>query len=217
MKRHSCLPRWSWGILFLPFTYAGCATQSKEPGRAVSAPSTAEAPKASTAPAEMKTQQPSVEAADSAEDESFAGSPVAPAQAPTPAAAAAPPAPKAANKPASRADAARSGGAVSASGTARKSKSAPASLGQHEQDAAPAFAEPPELRAALLEFDAQWEQLSTSKACEDACRAHESMRRSAQRICDLVMASDPRDRCRVARGRLDQATRDLASRCADCR
>lgn len=96
------------------------------------------------------------------------------------------------------------------------SKAAPAPY-PPVQDAVPTLVDTPELQAALAEFDTSWQQLSTSRACEDACRALESMRRSAQRICDLVVASDPNRRCRTAHGRLDQASRDLAARCSGCR
>ncbi|HMA92857.1 MAG TPA: hypothetical protein VKP30_09230 [Polyangiaceae bacterium] len=96
------------------------------------------------------------------------------------------------------------------------SKAAPAPY-PPAQDAVPTLVETPELHAALAEFDTAWQHLSASRACEDACRALESMRRSAQRICDLVVASDPNQRCRTAHGRLDQASRDLAARCSGCR
>lgn len=84
-------------------------------------------------------------------------------------------------------------------------------------DAALVYSESPALVAAVVEFDKQWEILSASRACEDACRAFDSMRRSAKRICDLVVAEDPRQRCRTAQARLDQASRDLAARCTECR
>lgn len=95
-------------------------------------------------------------------------------------------------------------------------KAAPAPYAPAQQ-AEPTLAETPELLAAIAEFDTEWQQLSATRACEDACRALESMRRSAQRICDLVVASDPNQRCRTAQGRLDQASRDLAARCSACR
>lgn len=80
-----------------------------------------------------------------------------------------------------------------------------------------AYSESPDLIAAVVEFDKQWEALSGSRACDDACRAFDSMRRSAKRICELVVADDPRQRCRTAQARLDQASRDLATRCSECR
>jgi hypothetical protein len=80
-----------------------------------------------------------------------------------------------------------------------------------------AYSESPELVAAIVEFDKQWDALSVSRACDEACRAFDSMRRSAKRICDLVVAGDPRQRCRTAQARLDQASRDLAARCTECR
>jgi hypothetical protein len=81
----------------------------------------------------------------------------------------------------------------------------------------PAYAEPPELASALLEFESNWDALSTSRACDDACRAFESMRRSAQKICDLVLDGDPKARCPTAKARLEQASRDLSARCSTCR
>ncbi|HEY5961969.1 MAG TPA: hypothetical protein VIV60_35670, partial [Polyangiaceae bacterium] len=75
------------------------------------------------------------------------------------------------------------------------------------------FAEPPQLREAIVEFDNAFEQLSTSRACEDACRAFASMQRAAQRICNLVISNDPRERCRNARSRLDDAAKDLTPKC----
>jgi hypothetical protein len=81
----------------------------------------------------------------------------------------------------------------------------------------PTIVESAEIRAYVQEFDAEWEKLSSSRTCEDACRAYSSMTRSAARICDLVASGDPRARCRNARSRLDQASRDLANRCAACR
>jgi hypothetical protein len=80
-----------------------------------------------------------------------------------------------------------------------------------------AYAEPPELASALLEFESNWDALSTSRACDDACRAFESMRRSAQKICDLVLDGDPKSRCPTAKARLEQASRDLSARCSTCR
>ena len=93
----------------------------------------------------------------------------------------------------------------------------PKALEDSSLDAQPAFAESPELLTAVADFDNQWETLSTTRACEDACRALESMKRSAKRICDLVMDGDPRDRCPTARARLEQASRDLTSRCTSCK
>lgn len=84
-------------------------------------------------------------------------------------------------------------------------------------DPALVYAESPDLVAAVVEFDKQWETLSAARACDDACRAFDSMRRSAKRICDLVVAGDPRQRCRTAQARLNQASRDLAARCTECR
>jgi hypothetical protein len=217
MKRPSHLPCWLIGMFCLQLACQGCATQSKEPGRAVASPPSAEPTQASLAAAEQQASPTKEEAAALSDDGSLSNAPPAPAQAPAGAAAA-----RASAKPAARAasgaDAEHMRAPVTTS--ASKSKTARAraeSASPAPPAAAPAFGEPPELRAAILEFDAQWEQLSASKACEDACRALESMRRSAQRICDLVVTSDPRQRCPTARARLDQASRDLAARCTECR
>jgi hypothetical protein len=94
-----------------------------------------------------------------------------------------------------------------ADSTARPAAAVPAAAPQM------AFAEPPQLHAAIVEFDTAFEQLSTSHACEDACRAFASMRRAADRICDLVISNDPRERCRNARSRLEGAAKDLAPKC----
>jgi hypothetical protein len=110
----------------------------------------------------------------------------------------------------------------SSAGAAR----APAKAARSAQDAAPttddrdrarpAFAEPPELQRALAEFETQLTTLSTTKSCGDACKALDSMRRSAQQICTLVMDDDPRRRCPTAKERLEQAARDLSARCPSC-
>jgi hypothetical protein len=110
------------------------------------------------------------------------------------------------------------GAPSSKSGAAPAPAAAPASRPVFDDsEAQPAYAEPPELVRALAEFETQWEALSTSRACEDACRAFESMRRSAQKICDLVLDGDPKARCPTARARLEQASRDLSERCSTCR
>lgn len=107
---------------------------------------------------------------------------------------------------------------TSKSGAAAAPAAAPANRPiVDESEAQPAYAEPPELARALAEFESQWEALSTSRACGDACRAFESMRRSAQKICDLVLDGDPKARCPTARARLEQASRDLSERCSTCR
>lgn len=111
-------------------------------------------------------------------------------------------APRAAKPAANRAASDRAGGPAS---------------DEYESAGEPAFAEPPELALALSEFESQLETLSTTRACDDACKALESMRRSAKRICDLVLDSDPRERCQTARARLERAARDLSTRCSDCR
>jgi hypothetical protein len=214
MKYLSRSHRWSCGLLCLQLA-VGCATQSKEPGRAVASPPSAESPSAEAVKAEARSPQPNMELQAPLADDSRNAPTVAPAREAVASGAATPAlnATKKDRKATSEADSERRRGAAGAP----KSK-----LGISDKPAAApeptlAFAEPPELRAAVLEFDAQWEKLSTSRACEDACRAYESMRRAAQRICDLVVSSDPGQRCRTARSRLDQASRDLASRCADCR
>lgn len=78
------------------------------------------------------------------------------------------------------------------------------------------YSESKALLAAVVEFDTEWDRLTTSRGCDDACRAFESMRRSAKKICELVVPQDPRQRCRTAQARLDQASRDLAARCTEC-
>jgi hypothetical protein len=90
-------------------------------------------------------------------------------------------------------------------------------LKEESSDAQPVYAEPPEVAQALLDFDNQLEALSTTRACDEACRALESMKRTAQRICELVLDADPKERCRTARVRLEQASRDLTTRCPSCR
>lgn len=192
----------------------GCASRPKESSSAPAALASAATPTDSQPAAEMQAPQPGSEAAEATREESLAKTRRAPGQVPKSAPVVAP------AQPADRSetdDAIAVPKRTSPASSGPKRKSAEASPAGAPGAAAPAFAEPPELRAAIQEFDAQWEQLSTSRACEDACRAFESMRRSAQRICDLVVASDPRQRCRTARDRLDQASRDLASRCTDCR
>jgi hypothetical protein len=215
MKRPSYLPCWLLGMFCLQLACQGCATQSKEPGRAVASPPSAEPTQASLPAAEQQASPTKEEAAAVSDDESLSNAPPNPAQVPAGAAAARVSA-KPAARAASGADAEHRKAPVTTSTSKGKSARAD-SASTSAPAAAPAFAEPPELRAAILEFDAQWEQLAASKACEDACRALESMRRSAQRICNLVVTSDPRQRCQTAQARLDQASRDLAARCTDCR
>lgn len=102
-------------------------------------------------------------------------------------------------------------------GAARDSEAASEVAEDWVHEARPAYAEPPELMRAIADFDSQWEAFSTSRACEDACRAWQSMKRSAERICALVVDGDPRERCPTAKARLDQATRELTSRCNNCK
>jgi hypothetical protein len=80
--------------------------------------------------------------------------------------------------------------------------------------AAPAGNDTPQLSAAIVEFDNAYDQLNTSRGCDDGCRALASMRRAAQRICDIVISNDPQERCRIARSRLDGATKDLNAKCS---
>ena len=80
----------------------------------------------------------------------------------------------------------------------------------------PTLADPPELRAALADFQGAFEQLSAGGTCDDACRAFSSMQRAAKRICELVVTRDPKGRCRAAEERVEQARRDLISRCGSC-
>lgn len=108
--------------------------------------------------------------------------------------------------------------ATKGAGAATPSKaSAKDLLAEDDSGAEPAYAEPPEMAQALKEFDSQLQALSTTRACDEACRAFESMKRTAQRICELVLDADPKERCRTARGRLEQASRDLTTRCPECR
>jgi hypothetical protein len=202
MNPHNRRLFWLRSLLCASVTMA-CARESKEPPRAVhdsqAIPSpVAQAPMQPSPPANAleSAPPPSEPGADdgiSKDKKSSSGAPRraqgAPSMAPKPAA------PKAA---------------------ARESadESSPAN---GSAEPSPTLVESDELRRLLREFDTQAEQLANSHGCEDACRAYDSMRRSAQRICDLVLSDDPRARCRVAKSRVTDASRDLASRCGDCR
>jgi hypothetical protein len=213
--------RWWWCYLCCIQLTIGCGTQSKEPSRVVGSPPSAQAPSAEGAKPRAESPQPSTfsqpppAVADTNDQTSGSGKGInstgdQSARAPRSES-------KQRGTPAKAVDERPRGVArpPKERGDLSDVKSGKSALAP--EPAAPAFAEPPELRAAILEFDAQWEKLSSSRLCEDACKAFESMRRSAQRICDLVVSGDPRERCRTARSRLDQASRDLAARCADCR
>jgi len=210
---------WVTGLLVVELICAGCgcASQPKDAGSASALSTPVQAPQASTPMMEPQAVTSQNEACSAKEDEDLAKTPSDSARAPQGAAVTVAPA-----KPVARATSGASAErkrapAMTSSPKSKSENAAYDSPTLAPEPATPAFAEPPELKAALLEFDAQVEKLSLAKGCEDACRAFASMRRSAQRICDLVVSSDPRQRCRTARDRLDQAARDLASRCAECR
>lgn len=77
-------------------------------------------------------------------------------------------------------------------------------------------ADPPELRAALEEFQSAADMLTAGHGCDDGCRAFLSMQRSAARICDLVSNRDLTGRCALARAGITAAERDLKERCGTC-
>lgn len=80
----------------------------------------------------------------------------------------------------------------------------------------PALADPPDLRTALQDFQGAAERFASVHACNEGCRAYQSMQRAAARICDLVSNRDPTQRCASARTRVTTAQRDLKERCGDC-
>jgi hypothetical protein len=219
MKILSRNPWWSCWLCCIHLTI-GCGTQSKEPSRVVASCPSAQPPSAEAAKAKAESPQPTTNTETFPAVADTNAQAVGPAEGSNTTDAETVRMPRGApkeRKAASEAVDERPRGATRPSKERRDYSDAKSVKPAMAPEPSPAFAEPPDLRAAILEFDAQWEKLSSSRLCEDACRAFESMRRSAQRICDLVVSGDPRERCRTARSRLDQASRDLASRCADCR
>lgn len=203
---------------------AGCATQSKDHARASTVPPSGQ-PAAAPSPAAPTSPIREAESANSdmAESEMADEAPMDSNHASRPA-----PSAGAKERATSHGSAAGSSRGAASPAAAAPTMALPAKakrevgggsldVAPKKPGAAPEFAESPELHAAVTDFEAQWERLGTIRACDEACRAFESMKRAAQRICDLVIANDPRARCLSARARLDQASRDLAARCADCR
>lgn len=214
------------GGLGLTLLLAGCAGQTRESGK-LSEPSARAKVPASTASASPAVLGPGMPAPPASEEKSLADSeslapspqdkmkdraPSAPALRARGASLAASPskreAPKTSPSSAKKAGAAESGAGYAEPGAA---------VDDPTGDARPAYAEPPELLRAIADFDSQWETFSTTRACDDACRAWQSMKRSAERICALVLDGDPRERCPTARARLDQASRELTNRCSSCK
>lgn len=102
--------------------------------------------------------------------------------------------------------------------------------------AAPAFAQPPPpadqprrtvdqgadaetpLADAEQSLDRAASQLNAAhEDCALACKALESMRRSAERICELNGPEDPDQRCRKARERVTEAQVRVQNGCGDCK
>lgn len=80
----------------------------------------------------------------------------------------------------------------------------------------PTPSDSPELRTALEDFQSATEQLVAPHSCDEGCRAFQSMRRAAARICDLAGTSDATHRCLIARNRVTEADRDIKNRCGQC-
>jgi hypothetical protein len=78
-------------------------------------------------------------------------------------------------------------------------------------DAQPAEATATELLALEQEMDDALSSLATAD-CTTACRALESMLRSADKICELA----PGPRCDAARRKVDTARERVLERCPDC-
>lgn len=188
------------------------APERGEPQQAPSAPlgATEESPQSA---GEAQPEEASVDEKESATNYAPAPPPAAEPKksSPQPAAAQAP-----ALRPAKpRADAA---------GSPRRASSAPA-----ESDSAPKMSEvqvakalgptgedAEGLRAALVDFQQNYDLLSSGISCVDGCRALASMGRAASRICALATPSDLLDRCAAARQRLEASRRVLERRCGAC-
>lgn len=101
-------------------------------------------------------------------------------------------------------------GVVSVAGVARAE--APARRGPTSAEA-PDAGEDAETLARAIEtsFARLGDQLATH-ACDEACRALASMRRAADRICDL----EPGERCAGARARCEDASRRVREACPEC-
>ena len=80
----------------------------------------------------------------------------------------------------------------------------------------PSVKDASDLRIALQDWQNAAIQLTSSRGCEDGCRAFQSMRRAAVRICNLVINQDPALRCATAKSRVDDAERDISQRCGKC-
>ncbi len=75
----------------------------------------------------------------------------------------------------------------------------------------------PTLADAELALDRAATELSAAnRDCALACKALASMRRSADRICELAGPGDPDGRCRQARERVRDAQTRVRGGCSDC-
>jgi MYXO-CTERM domain-containing protein len=77
--------------------------------------------------------------------------------------------------------------------------------------AQPTLAPVTEIEAAQAEVDRDYAQ-ALAADCSLACRALDSMRRAAERLCVL----DPGDRCTSAKKKLDEATTRVRTACPAC-
>ncbi|MBI2389242.1 MAG: hypothetical protein HYV09_06465 [Deltaproteobacteria bacterium] len=75
-----------------------------------------------------------------------------------------------------------------------------------------------EMADALAELAAAEQQLAASPPCVTMCKALESMKRAADRVCDLAKDGPPSDqrRCDDARAKLEEATARVRAACPDC-
>lgn len=80
----------------------------------------------------------------------------------------------------------------------------------------PSPSDSPDLRVALQDWQNAADQLTSSRGCDDGCRAFQSMQRAAARICNLVFNQDPSQRCATAKSRVRDAERDITRRCGKC-
>ena len=80
----------------------------------------------------------------------------------------------------------------------------------------PSVRDASDLRIALQDWQNAAVQLTSSRGCEDGCRAFQSMQRAAARICNLVINQDPALRCATAKSRVEDAQRNISRRCGKC-
>lgn len=80
---------------------------------------------------------------------------------------------------------------------------------------------PEDVDEATLSLDQAWQlldqrqlQLSGRGDCSVACKALASMKRAADRICELTGGDG--DRCKSARTMVEEAQRRVAERCGEC-